>query len=76
MLNRGPAFVRVSTHNLIDGPPLPGVATPRGRHSQGAYTNIRCCSAEVYTGDPIRLKYNYIHDAVLLKYIRAVRFCL
>ena len=28
-----------------------------GRHSQGAYTNIRCCSAGVYTGDAIRLKY-------------------
>src|SRR6218665_1059207 len=37
-----------------DGPPLPGVVTPRGRHSKGEYTNIRCwsiygrcCSAEI-----------------------------
>src|SRR6218665_2265345 len=43
-----------------DGPPLPGVATPRGRHSQGAYTNIRCFSAGVYAGDAVRLKYTLV----------------
>jgi len=32
-------------------------ATPRGRHSHGAYMNIRCCSSGVYTGDAVRLKY-------------------
>src|SRR6218665_2546946 len=36
---------------------LPGVATPRGWYSQGAYTNIRCCSAEIYTGDAVLLEY-------------------
>jgi len=48
----------------------------RGRHSQGAYTNIRCYSAGVglYTGFAVRLK--YIRDAVLLKYIRAMLFCM
>ena len=42
-------------HNeLGDGPPL-----PRGRHSLGAYTNIRYCSAGVYKDDAVRLKYLY-----------------
>src|SRR6218665_1845844 len=41
-------------------PPLHATA-PRDRHSQGAYTNIRCCSAVVgYTGDAVRLKYRSI----------------
>src|SRR6218665_994046 len=35
----------------------PTPATPRGRHSQGAYKNIRCCSAAVVyrpPGDAVR----------------------
>jgi len=39
------------------GAHLSGVATLRDGQSQGAYSNIRCCSAGVYTGDAVRLKY-------------------
>src|SRR6218665_700816 len=70
------------------GPLRPGVATPRGRHSQGAYTNIRRCSAGVnraygrcYSAEIIILYSRccsvetYTGDAVLLEYYNYGRCC-
>jgi len=72
---------------LVMGRPLPGGATPRGRHSQGSplpgciykHTMLfcwsvygRCCSAEIYTRDAVLLEYMIIGDAVPLEYITAM----
>src|SRR6218665_1022133 len=69
-----------------DGPPLPGVATPRVRIRTddtdlleyiramlfGLNIYSQCCSAEIYMGDAVLLEYIIMGNAVVLKYIRAM----